>query len=207
MAEAQAKLALHVDSRANQGSGVLNVCTDIHDGRNFKPPRHPGHRVFRAGAFFRPRWFSCWGRSHKKGAGVTARTLEDSSLNEPSANLGRLLAAAAQSDGSETCQRQQRPAWLRHGTDVTNGDGVACHGLNVSRIKGQGFRCRIPAYIGPAKVVGRGPEADVFVRLAGKSEANIRAVKKGRSTSATSARAEDCTVGKKFGGSICWATS
>ena len=91
MAEAQAKLALHVDSRANQGSGVLNVCTDIHDGRNFKPPRHPGHRVFRAGAFFRPRWFSCWGRSHKKGAGVTARTLEDSSLNEPSANLGQGL--------------------------------------------------------------------------------------------------------------------
>jgi hypothetical protein len=43
--------------------------------------------------------------TQKKGAGVSARTLEDSSLNEPSANLGCLLAAAAQGHGSEACQR------------------------------------------------------------------------------------------------------
>jgi len=78
--------------------------------------------------------------TQKKGAGVSARTLEESSLNEPSANLGRLLAAAALGHGSEARQRQQRPARLRHGTDVTHGDGGVWHGLNVSGVKREGFR-------------------------------------------------------------------
>ncbi len=54
VAEAQAVLAMHVDRSADHDSGELNVCPDIHDGQNFKPQRHDGHRVFRAGAFFRP---------------------------------------------------------------------------------------------------------------------------------------------------------
>jgi len=33
VAEAQAVLALHVDRSADQGSGALNVCADIHDGQ------------------------------------------------------------------------------------------------------------------------------------------------------------------------------
>jgi len=54
VAEAQAVLALNVDRSADQGSGALIVCADIHDSQSFKPQRHDGHRVFKAGAFFRP---------------------------------------------------------------------------------------------------------------------------------------------------------
>jgi hypothetical protein len=32
----------------------LPAGADIHDGQNFKPQRHDGHRVFRAAVFFRP---------------------------------------------------------------------------------------------------------------------------------------------------------
>ena len=51
VAEAQTVLALHVDRSADQGSGTLIVCADIHDGQNVQPPRHDGHRVFRAAVF------------------------------------------------------------------------------------------------------------------------------------------------------------
>jgi hypothetical protein len=53
--EAQAVLALHADCStdcsADQGSGALTVCADIHDGQNVQPPRHDGHRVFRTAVF------------------------------------------------------------------------------------------------------------------------------------------------------------
>ena len=97
-------------------------------------------RFFPTSVFIVSLWLTFWGCEHKKGAGVSARTLEDSSLNEPSANLGRLLAAAAQGHGSDTCQRKQRPARLRHGTDVPHSDGGAWHGLDVSGVKREGFR-------------------------------------------------------------------
>lgn len=76
----------------------------------------------------------------KKGAGTAARTcvMVESMLR--SRGLSRLLSPAAQGNGTEACQRQQRPAWLRHGSDVAHGDGIACHRLDVSGVDGEGFR-------------------------------------------------------------------
>lgn len=79
----------------------------------------------------------------------------------------RLLAAAAQGHGSETCQRQQRPAGLGDGSDITHSDCGVFYGFDVGGVDRQRFRGGIPAHIGPPPIVGSRLEGDVLVQLVG----------------------------------------
>jgi hypothetical protein len=66
VAEAQAVLALHVDRSADQGSGGLIVCADIHDGqilnhRGTMDTECSEQQFFPTSVFIVSLWLTFWG--------------------------------------------------------------------------------------------------------------------------------------------------